>query len=389
MSRHIYLIAGEASGDFLGAQLIKALRIEEPGIRFSGIGGPLMIEEGLESLFPMSELSLMGIWEIAPKVMHLLKRIRQTVGDIEKKEPDAVVTIDAPDFAFRVQKKLKTRGRASVKQIHYVAPTVWAWRAGRAEHIAEFLDGIICLFHFEPPYFEAEGIRAVAAGHPVMEKAEMEDGQAKPASEGKKTVGLFLGSRQGELKRVAPAILSAAAKIHAQDSATEFVLPTLPHLKAQVETIVKEYDFPAEVISGAEGKWAVMRACDAAIAVSGTVGLELAVADVPHIIGYKMNALTYAMLKRLVKVQYAHLANIICGKEIVPEYIQEECQPAKLALKTLDLLMNEQARQAQKAGFAEMRKKIGGEQKPSAAAAQFILSELRAEEDQPRLSIGT
>jgi len=171
--KHIYLIAGEASGDFLGAQLMKAMKVQAPETTFSGVGGDLMIAEGLDSLFPMEDLSVMGIWEVLPRLRLILKRIKQTKEDILGVKPDVVVSIDAPDFSFRVQKKVRKAydGAQEIapKLVHYVAPTVWAWRPKRANKIAKFLDGIICLFDFEPDYFTQVGLKAISVGHPMME----------------------------------------------------------------------------------------------------------------------------------------------------------------------------------------------------------------------------
>lgn len=374
MTKHIYLIAGEASGDFLGAQLMKALRKKDPDIQFSGVGGSLMQAQGLTSLFPMDDLSVMGLAEVLPRVGLLLKRIRQTSEDIEQKKPDKVITIDAPDFCYRVIKRVKKRSKTQPKFIHYVAPTVWAWRPKRAEKIATFLDGLICLFDFEPPYFEKEGLKAIAVGHPMMESGLIE---AKPKSIGKPNsikLGIFLGSRQGEIKRISPIILEAVQKIVVEAPEVELVVPTLPHLKNQVEQLFKEIKVPVHVFCDANNKWSVFKACDAAIAVSGTVGLELAACNVPHVIAYKMNKLTALIVRRLINTPYAHLANIIMGREIVPEFIQENCEPDDIANEVLFLLDDKTTVQAQQNGFETVRAKIGlGVKTPSEQAADFIL----------------
>lgn len=380
--RHIYLIAGEASGDFLGAQLMKALREKTAGqIRFSGIGGPLMTAQGLESLFPMEELSVMGIAEILLKITNLLKRIKQTIEDIEKKQPDILVTIDAPDFSFRVVKGVRKRRMTQPKTVHYVAPSVWAWRPGRAKKIARFLDGLICLFDFEPPYFEKEGLRAIAAGHPMAEGDLLScDGRIFRQSENigteEKTLGLLFGSRHGEIKRIGPVLRDAALMVAGKSSTPPAIIaPTLPHLKEKVETLLEGYPGSVHVITDPEKKWSAFSACDTAIAVSGTVGLELAAADIPHVIAFNMNPVTWEILKRVIKVRHAHLANIMLDRTIVPEFIQHECTPQKIAESALNLLNNPQEAAAQKRAFADIRRRIGvGEvQTPSQKAAGFIL----------------
>lgn len=372
--RHIYLIAGEASGDFLGAQLMKALKAKNASLTFSGVGGDLMEAEGLKSLFPMTDLSVMGVAEILPRLGLLLKRICQTADDIILKKPDIVVTIDAPDFCHRVIKKVKMRTENAPKFIHYVAPTVWAWRPKRAAKIAKFLDGLICLFDFEPPYFEAEGLRAIAAGHPMMESGLQ---QAKPLAIGEidaPKLGVFFGSRQGEIKLISPVILKAVQKIIADKPEIELVIPTLPHLKSQIEALTQNIKNPVHIYTDHKQKWSVFKACDAAIAVSGTVGLELAACDVPHVIAYKMNNLTAKILRRLIKTKYAHLANIMAEKEIIPEFIQEECVPEDIANQVILILDDAKTANFQRNEFEAIRARIGGGTKsPSDVAADFIL----------------
>jgi lipid-A-disaccharide synthase len=374
MVKHIYLIAGEASGDFLGAQLMKALKARDPDIKFSGIGGPQMQAQGLKSLFPMNELSLMGLVEILPKIFKLLGRIDQTVDDIAVKRPDIVVTIDAPDFSFRVLKKVRKKVVIAPKLIHYVAPTVWAWRPKRALKISEFLDGLICLFDFEPDYFTPLGLPAIAVGHPVVESGLME---AKPALIGDDAhlkIGVFLGSRESEIKRIAPVIIKALKKVKARQGNIELILPTLPHLEEQVKALVLPLNLMHTISTDPNHKWSVFKACDIAIAVSGTVGLELAVANIPHLIAYRMNGLTASIGRRLIKTPYAHLANIIRRQMVVPEFIQEDCRAGKIAEETLKLLGDEKARERQKREFEEVRAAIGAGTHPSQKAADYLLS---------------
>ncbi len=376
--RHIYLIAGEASGDFLGAQLMKALKEKEPDIHFSGIGGHLMQEQGLKSLFPMEELSLMGIWEIAPKLIKLLRRIKQAIGNIEKTNPDILVTIDAPDFSFRVAKGVRKRFKSTPddcpKLVHYVAPTVWAWRPKRAMEIATFLDAQICLFDFEPPYFEDIGLKAIAVGHPMMESGIEEAAPAMIGDDSVLTLGVFLGSRRGELKRVAPVIVDALRLLKESEAKFELIVPTLPHLKEQVKELVLPLDLPCCITTQSDEKWSVFKACHAAIAVSGTVGLELAAVGVPHLIAYRASRVTAFILKRLLQTPFAHLVNIMSNREVVPELIQEECTAERIAVEITDLLMDREKRDAQREEFAVIRKRIGGEVPPSQAAAEFLLS---------------
>lgn len=374
MAKHVYIIAGEASGDFLGSQLMQSLKEKHPDVIFSGIGGALMQRQGLDSLFPMNELSIMGVAEILPKIPHMLKRINQTVQDIEGKKPDVIITIDAPDFSFRVQKKIKKRSKVSSKQIHYVAPTVWAWRPKRAKKIAQFLDGLICLFPFEPSYFEKEGLKAIAVGHSMMETDIVEAKALDIGQDNTKKLGVFFGSRQGEIKRMSAVLLEAVNQIAKTESNLELIVPTLPHLENKIRDVLKDTSIAYHILTDSEQKWPTFKSCDAAIAVSGTVGLELAVANIPHLITYKMNPLTFHLLKYILTTKYAHLANIMLQKEVVPEFIQMNCTSDNIANKAIELLSNNELRTAQQNEFDIVRQELGQNKKSSDIAADFIFS---------------
>jgi len=382
MTKHIYIIAGEASGDFLGAQLMIALKKQNPDIQFSGVGGTRMVEQGLDSLFPMNELSVMGVFEIAPKLKRLLGRISQTADDVIAQKPDIVITIDAPDFSFRVHKRVrKALGDDAPILTHYVAPTVWAWRAGRAKKIAKFLDHLICLFDFEPSYFEKEGLNAIAVGHPMMESGLLE---AKPLVEykDKQTLGVFFGSRQSEVKRLAPILTDAMARIIRAAPETHFIIPTLSYLEEPLTAHLAELKKSGasfDIITDSAQKWSVFKSCKAAIGVSGTVGLELAACNVPHLIAYNMNPLTAIIVRALIKTRFAHLANIIMDKAIVTEFIQENCKAEPIAREAIKLLNDDQVRLAQINAFEEVRARIMGNNKktPSDMAADFILSAIK------------
>lgn len=375
MSKHIYIIAGEASGDFLGAQLMAAIQNQEPDTMFSGIGGERMETHGLKSLFAMDELSLMGIVEILPNLKKLIGRINQTTHDIIKEKPDIVLTIDAPDFCFRVHKKLrKALGKDAPQLVHYVAPTVWAWRPKRAKKLSKFLDALVCLFHFEPPYFTKEGLKAIAVGHPMMESGIRD---AKPLMENDVSrLGLFFGSRRGEVARLSPILIEAAQEIAKAKPNIEIIVPTLPYLKVELEQRLKDLPVKTHIFTDKENKWSVFKSCDAAIAVSGTVGLELSAANVPHLIAYNMNKLTAIIARFIIKTRFAHLANIILDKEVVPEFIQRECKPKAIAKEAIKLLDEDHVRIAQQNAFGDVRAAILGQngEQPSKTAANFILS---------------
>lgn len=377
MNKNIYIITGEASGDFLGAQLMTAIKEQAPDTVFSGIGGERMEALGLKSLFSMDELSLMGIIEILPNLKKLMGRIQQTADDIIQKKPDIVLTIDAPDFCFRVHKKLrKALGNNAPQLVHYVAPTVWAWRPKRAKKISKFLDALICLFHFEPQYFKKEGLRAIAVGHPMMESGIRDAKPLMSDGDGKRRLGIFFGSRRGEVARLAPILIEAVQEIIKVKPDIELIVPTLPYLKDDIEERLKVLPIATYVFIDRDSKWGIFKSCDAAIAVSGTVGLELSAANVPHLIAYNMNKFTAVIVRLIIKTRFAHLANIIMDKEIVPEFIQQDCEPKAIAKEAIKLLDDDQVRIAQQNAFGDVRSAILGQngEQPSKTAADFILS---------------
>ncbi len=375
----VYLIAGEVSGDVLGALLMKAIRTEHPDATFYGIGGALMTREGLNSLFPMNELSIMGLTEVLPRIKHILGRIKETIANIRQLDPDILVTIDAPDFSFRVVKELREeKSKSNPIMVHYVAPTVWAWRAGRAKKVADLYDGIVCLFPFEPPYFTKHRLPSGYVGHPVMEQGFVDaSGLAVRAEMGiapdTKVLGLMFGSRNGEVERHGETLRKIATKLQADKPQLHFLVPTLPHVEEKVRALMAGLN-NVHIIHNPDRKPEIFAAMDAAVAVSGTVALELAVANVPHVIAYTMSPLTWAILNKVIKIRYAHLANILLNKEVVPEYIQGDCNPDQIALTMKGLLKDAHDVEQQRAEFATVRKLLHGKTKdaPSLQAARFI-----------------
>ncbi|MBL9029506.1 MAG: lipid-A-disaccharide synthase [Caedimonas sp.] len=339
MSRavHLYLIAGEASGDQVGARLMQALRTKAH-VRFSGIGGPCMESQGLRSLFPMSDLSVMGIFEVLPHIPRLLKRLQETERDILEQRPDVVVTIDAPGFNFRLAKRLKKQG---IPIIHYTAPTVWAWRPGRARKVARFLSHLLTLFPFEPPYFEKEGLPTTFVGHPLV---EMDIGPQRKKSfrqrfgyaQTQPLLCLLPGSRQKEVDSLLPLFLNAVDILKSRLPDLEILLPVVPHLESAVCAHLKESSLSSfRIISDPQEKIAAMAASDVALAASGTVALELALTETPMVIAYKMNPLTAWVVRRLLLTRYACLVNILLNESIVPELLQENCTVGKIVESVL------------------------------------------------------
>lgn len=376
----IFLIAGEPSGDVLGARLMAALKQATGGqVRFAGVGGERMIAEGLDSLFPMEELTLFGLAELLPKLPNLIRRINQTAGAILAAKPDAVVTIDAPDFCFRVLKKVRRADRG-IRLIHYVAPTVWAWRPGRAAKIAKFLDHLLVLLPFEPPYFEAVGLPATFVGHSIVEAGvEKGDGAAFRARHGiPDTVPLLCvlpGSRRSEIKVLLPDFAATLALLKSKFPTLRAVVPTLGKVAAPVRAAAADWPVPTLVVEGDGEKYDAMAAADAGLAASGTVALELALARLPSVIAYRIHPPTYRLYRRLIRVKYANLVNIMLDRMLVPERLQGDCTPPKLAEAVAQLLEEPAARRDQVDGVAQVARWLGqgGDKTPSQRAADAVL----------------
>lgn len=377
----IFLVAGEPSGDALGASLMAGLRRIAPNVRFAGVGGERMAAQGLESLFPMAELAVMGLAEVLPRLPNLIRRIRQTAAEVERLRPAALVTIDAPDFCFRVAKRLKGKG---IPLIHYVAPTVWAWRPGRARKIAGFLDHLLALLPFEPPYFEREGLACTFVGHPVVEGgADRGDGARFRAAHGiPETVPLLCllpGSRMGEVTRLLPVFGEAVDRLATVHSDLRVVLPTVPNVAAAVRAGVAGWKAPPLVVEGQEAKFDAFAACGAALAASGTVALELAMAGLPAVIAYRVNALTAWVARRLIRVRHVNLVNLLLDRPVVPELLQEECRPDRLAANLLVLFDDPVARRHQIEAAREAMGMLGlGGPSPGDRAAAVVFSVISA-----------
>lgn len=374
----IFLIAGEASGDTLGAGLMRALRQQNPDVQFFGIGGRKMSAEGLVSLFPMEELSVMGLSEVLPRLFHILYRIRQTAGEILKLKPDAVVTIDSPDFCFRVVKKVKGKTK-DIPCIHYVAPSVWAWRPERAKKVSKFLDHILTLLPFEPPYFEAHDLDATFVGHPVVERENRGDGdrfrRKHRLRPDQPILCMLPGSRMSELTRLLEKFCETADIVLQNRHNAVIVIPTLPHLKDSIEKFFTGKGINPIVITNEKEKFDAFAASMIAIAASGTVSLELAVSDTPHIIAYKLSPVSAWIAKRLIKTPYVDLVNILLKRAVVPELLLEQCEPRPMSRELLRLMGDKEARAAQLMDFRKALLKIGlGDPlMPSQKAAQAVI----------------
>jgi lipid-A-disaccharide synthase len=378
----VFLIAGEPSGDNLGAALMAGLKALVPGVTFDGVGGPRMEAEGLGSRFPMDELSVMGIAEVLPRYGHLMRRIKETAAAVVETKPDVLVTIDSPDFVFRVAERVKAASR--VRIVHYVAPTVWAWRPGRARKVARFLDQLLTLFPFEPRYFEAVGLRADFVGHPVVAEPVASEAEAAAfrARAGIGAAPLLLvlpGSRRGEVARLAgPFGETVAAAVRARP-ALRVAVPAAAPVADMVREAVSGWEgapvaiLPAEDPGGA-AKRAAFRAADAALAASGTVSLELAAAGTPMVIAYDMAWLSRQIIGRMLLVDTVTLVNLVSETRAVPEFLGPRCRAELIAPALLGLL---DGSGAQEEALALTMARLGrGGEAPGLRAARAILDGL-------------
>ena len=378
----VFIIAGEASGDKLGAALMEGLQSLQSGVQFQGVGGPLMESKGLQSRFPMDELSVMGIAEILPKYRHLMRRINETAEAVIAANPDVLITIDSPDFSLRVARRVKAR--TSIRTVHYVAPTVWAWRAGRAAKMAQVIDQVLALFPFEPPYMTAAGMECDFVGHPVVAEpvaaqAEAEAFRAAHAMGNAPMMLVLPGSRRGEVGRLAPVFGAALKPVMAAHPDMRVVVPTTGNVTQAVRAAAR--DWPVDpVILDPEGmtpeayaalKRAAFRAADMALAASGTVSLELAAADTPMVIAYDMSWLSRIIISRMLKIDTVTLVSLVSDTRIIPEFIGKNCDSAKIAPAIEAVLAHPEA---QRAAMAVTMERLGkGGEAPGVRAARAVM----------------
>jgi len=375
----IFLVAGEPSGDALGAALMAGLRARSNGrVRFAGVGGERMTAQGLQSLIPIQDLAVMGLAEILPRAHRILRRISQTVAGIVALDPDAVVTIDSFGFNSRVARRLRRRG-ARMPLIHYSAPHVWAWRRGRARRMAEWYDHVMVLLPFEPRHFEAVGLACTHVGHPVVEEgADRGDGAAFRERHGidraRPLLTLLPGSRVGEVRRLLPVFGAVLDRLLSRYPALAVVVPTVGGVAGEVATAVKGWPGNPILVSDAAEKYDAFAASSLAIAASGTVALELALAGVPMIVTYRVSPLTAYLVRRLATVRFANLINLILDRPAVPELLQEDCTPDRIVAEAVRLLEDRAVRERQCADLREGLERLGlGGVSPSLRAADCVL----------------
>ncbi len=378
------MIAGEPSGDQLGAALIAGLRNElGDDLQLEGVGGPAMEAAGLASRFPMDELTVMGIAEVLPRLPQLLRRIAETADAVATAKPDVLITIDSPDFCLRVAKRAR-RAYPALKTVHYVAPSVWAWRPGRADKMAPVIDHVLALLPFEPRYMKAAGMSCDFVGHPIT-TVPVPDLEATRAFRAKAGLGraepvlaVLPGSRTGEVKRVGPVFVQSIQTLIAQFADLRPVLPTVAARLDQVREVFADCPGRPIILDPAEyseaEKHAALATADLALAASGTVSLELAAMGTPMIIAYDTNWLTRQIVRLLVTAESATLVNLVTGLQAVPEFLLENCRPEPIAAAAKRYLLDPDLADAQRAASAQAMQLLGrGGPDPGLRAAQSVL----------------
>lgn len=374
---HVFLVAGEESGDRLGGPLMRAIRERAASVRFSGVGGREMAAEGMQSLFPLGELSIMGVSAIPRRLRSILRRIRETADAVIAARPDVLVIIDSPEFTHRVARRVRARA-PNIPIVDYVSPSVWAWRPGRARKMRRYVDHVLALLPFEPAvHARLGGPTCTYVGHPISERiAELRPNATENARRNAKPPVLLVmpGSRNGELDRMMP-VFAQALDIVKKAHPLEIVIPTVPHVADRVARETANWRVPVRVVVEQVEKNAAFRVAHAALAKSGTGTLELAVAGIPTVAAYKVSRVEEVIARTLVRAPAFILANLVLGEKIVPEIMQNDCTPERLAAELLPLLQHSPQRQSQLDAFRRLDDIMEiGTASPSERAAAVVLS---------------
>ncbi|BBU62636.1 lipid-A-disaccharide synthase [Methylosinus sp. C49] len=373
---HVFLIAGEASGDLLGALLMRALRAERPDIRFSGVGGEAMAREGLASLFPLGDIAVMGLVPVLRRLPRLLERIDRTARAVVETQPDCLVLIDAPDFTHRVARRVR-RARPELPILDYVSPTVWAWRPGRARAMRDYIDEVLAVLPFEPAaHLRLGGPACVHVGHPLLDCLDaLTPSAAELAAreEGRPLLLVLPGSRRAEVARLMPPFGETLATLAARCGPLDVGLPVVPHVAEEIEARLAGWPLRPRLLSQEE-KPAAFRRARAALVASGAATLELALAGVPMVVAYKVAPIEWP-LRVLIRVDSIVLPNLVLGERLIPEFLQQRAEPKALAAALEPLLRGGGERAAQSSGLERVRERMLADgRSPSARAAERVLA---------------
>lgn len=378
----IFIVAGEESGDQLGAPLMRALRARAPAATFAGVGGDAMAREGLTSLFPLRDIAVMGFVPVIKKLPTLLERIDRTAKAALAFAPDLLILVDSPDFTHRVARKLRAKAPA-IPIVDLVCPSVWAWRPGRARAMRAYIDHVLCLLPFEPAALaRLGGPPGTYIGHPLIERAALltptAEDEARRAAD-PPLLALLPGSRRSELDRLMPVFRDAVARLAAQAPGLDVALPAVRKHVSLIERMIADWPVKPRLVHGEAYKYETFRRARAALAASGTVTLELALARLPAVVAYKVSGVEAFVARRLVVAPSIVLPNLILGDNVYPELLQDDCAPDKLAAATLDLFADGPARAAQLAGLRTIaeRMRLPDGRAPSDLAAETALATRR------------
>jgi lipid-A-disaccharide synthase len=375
---HVFLVAGEESGDQLGAGLMRALESRlGSAVRFGGVGGHAMSAAGLQSLFPPSDIALMGFLAVARRLPAVLARIRQTANAIVNAKPDVLVVIDSPDFNHRVARRVRAAA-PDIPIVNYVSPSVWAWRPGRAPAMRSFIDHVLALLPFEPDaHARLGGPPCTFVGHPLaarIDELRPDAAEAERRLSDPPVLLVLPGSRRSEIARLLTPFSEAVERTRAQIGALDVVVPTVPHVADEVMTATARWRAPPRVLVSQHEKRAAFRIARAALAASGTVTLELALAGIPMVAAYRVSAIEAAIARRMIQVPSVILANLVLGENVVPELLQEACTPERLAQTLAPLFGDTPQRRAQLQAFAKLDEIMQiGTAAPSERAADIVL----------------
>jgi lipid-A-disaccharide synthase len=382
VARKIFLIATEESGDRLGANLMKVLRQRLGGaVQFEGVGGQSMAREGLTSLFPIEELSIIGLAAVVAQLPKILRLIGETARAVTQASPDILVIIDSPDFTHRVARRVRASD-SSIPIIDYVSPSVWAWRPGRARAMLRYVDHVLALLPFEPEeYRRLRGPPCSYVGHPLIEQTATlrpGPGEQKRRDEAPPVLLVLPGSRRSEIRHHMAVFGETLGRLRDEGVAFELILPTMPHLVEAVGEGIKDWKVAPRIVIGEQEKRAAFRIAHAALAKSGTVTLELALAGVPMVTAYKTGAVEAWIVLKAIDVKSVILANLVVGENVVPEFLQQDCTPEKLVPALREVLDDSKLRRRQVEAFARLDGIMTtGDQPPGVRAADIVLATLR------------
>lgn len=386
----IWIVSGEESGDQLGAKLMRSLkaRLGAGRLRFGGVGGQAMTQEGLDSLFPLHDIAVMGIVAVIGRLPTVLNRIRVTADAVVAADPDCLVIIDSPDFTHRVAKAVRKRA-PQIPIVDYVSPSVWAWRPGRAAKMRAYVDHLMALLPFEPEaHRRLGGPPTTYVGHPLIERV----GEFRPAEgerslrrEGPLNLLVLPGSRRSEVGRLLDIFGKALALLQERSPRPFAVtIPAVPHLVQDIRDGTASWSLTPRIVEGEAAKWQAFRSADAALAASGTVTLELGLSGIPMVVAYKVSRIEETILRPLIKAQSIVLTNLVLGENVIPEFIQDDCTPETLATTLLPLLSSTPERQRQEAALRRLDDLMRiGDEAPSERAARIVAEVLERRQARP------